>query len=156
MEVVHRNIRQQVRLVDDLLDLSRILHGKFMLRFETFDLREQVRVAMEAIEEAARVKSVRLASTLPGDPVAMVGDAARVQQVVSNLLENALKFTPAGGRVGVRLETRGTRAVIEADDSGEGVAESDLPLIFQPFRQGRQSTRRGGLGIGPDLRRPPT
>jgi signal transduction histidine kinase/CheY-like chemotaxis protein len=151
MEVVHRNIRQQVRLVDDLLDLSRILHGKFMLRFETFDLREQVRVAIEAIEEAARSKGVRLASTLPGDPVAMVGDAARVQQVVSNLLENALKFTPAGGRVGVRLETRDTRAVIEVDDSGEGIAESDLPIIFEPFRQGRQSTRRGGLGIGLDL-----
>jgi len=151
MEVVHRNIRQQVRLVDDLLDLSRILHGKFMLRFETFDLREQVRVAIEAIEEAARSKGVRLASTLPGDPVAMVGDAARVQQVVSNLLENALKFTPAGGRVGVRLETRDKRAVIEVDDSGEGIAESDLPIIFEPFRQGRQSTRRGGLGIGLDL-----
>jgi signal transduction histidine kinase/CheY-like chemotaxis protein len=151
MEVVHRNIRQQVRLVDDLLDLSRILHGKFMLRFETFDLREQVRVAMEAIEEGARGKGVRLASALPGDPVAMVGDAARVQQVVSNLLENALKFTPAGGRVGVRLETRDTRAVIEVDDSGEGIAESDLPIIFEPFRQGRQSTRRGGLGIGLDL-----
>jgi signal transduction histidine kinase len=151
MEVVHRNIRQQVRLVDDLLDLSRILHGKVMLRFETFDLREQVRVAMEALEEGARGKGVRLASTLPGDPVAMVGDAARVQQVVSNLLENALKFTPAGGRVGVRLETRDKRAVIEVDDSGEGIAESDLPIIFEPFRQGRQSTRRGGLGIGLDL-----
>jgi len=151
MEVVHRNIRQQVRLVDDLLDLSRILHGKFMLRFETFDLREQVRVALEAIEEAARSKGVRLASTLPGDPVAMVGDAARVQQVVGNLLENALKFTPTGGRVGVRLETRDTRAVIEVDDSGEGIAESDLSIIFEPFRQGRQSTRRGGLGIGLDL-----
>ena len=151
MEVVHRNIRQQVRLVDDLLDLSRILHGKFMLRFETFDLRAQVRVAMEALEEGARGKGVRLASTLPGDPVTMVGDAARVQQVVSNLLENALKFTPAGGRVGVRLETRDKRAMIEVDDSGEGIAESDLPIIFEPFRQGRQSTRRGGLGIGLDL-----
>jgi signal transduction histidine kinase/CheY-like chemotaxis protein len=151
MEVVHRNIRQQVRLVDDLLDLSRILHGKFMLRFETFDLREQVRVAVEALEEAARAKGVRLASTLPGEPVTMVGDAARVQQVVGNLLENALKFTPGGGRVGVRLETRDTRAVIEVDDSGEGIAEGDLPIIFEPFRQGRQSTRRGGLGIGLDL-----
>src|SRR5207247_1593589 len=64
---------------------------------------------------------------------------------------NALKFTPAGGRVGVRLESRETRAVIEVNDSGEGIAESDLPIIFEPFRQGRQSTRRGGLGIGLDL-----
>jgi signal transduction histidine kinase/CheY-like chemotaxis protein len=151
IEVVHRNIRQQVRLVDDLLDLSRILHGKFVLRFETFDLREQVRAAIEASEEAALLKRVRLDALLPEDPVPMWGDAARVQQVVSNLLTNAVKFTPAGGRVGLRLETRETRAVIEVEDSGEGIAEADLAIIFEPFRQGRQTTRRGGLGIGLDL-----
>jgi len=151
MEVVHRNIRQQVRLVDDLLDLSRILHGKFMLRFETFDLREQVRAAVEAFEEAAALKRVRLGATLPAEQVPMWGDAARVHQIVSNLLGNALKFTAAGGRVGVRLEARERRAVIEVDDSGEGIAEADLPIIFEPFRQGQQSTRRGGLGIGLDL-----
>src|SRR2546422_7642638 len=95
-----------------------------------------------------RSKGVRLGATLPDAPVPMWGDAARVQQVVSNLLTNALKFTPAGGRVGVRLESRETRAVIEVNDSGEGIAESDLPIIFEPFRQGRQSTRRGGLRIG--------
>jgi signal transduction histidine kinase len=151
MEVVHRNIRQQVRLVDDLLDLSRILHGKFMLRFETFDLREQVRAAVEAFEEPAALKRVRLATTLPDDTAPMWGDAARVQQIVSNLLANALKFTSAGGRIGVRLEVRERRAVIEVDDCGEGIAEADLPIIFEPFRQGQQSTRRGGLGIGLDL-----
>jgi len=151
MEVVHRNIRQQVRLVDDLLDLSRILHGKFMLRFETFDLREQVRAAVEAFEEPAVLKRVRLASTVPGEPVMMWGDAARVHQIVSNLLANALKFTAAAGRVGVRLETRERRAIIEVDDSGEGIAPADLAIIFEPFRQGQQATRRGGLGIGLDL-----
>jgi PAS domain S-box-containing protein len=151
MEVVHRNIRQQVRLVDDLLDLSRILHGKFMLRFETFDLREQVRAAVEAFEEPAVLKRVRLASTLPDVPVTMWGDAARVHQIVSNLLANALKFTASGGRVAVRLETRERRAVIEVDDSGEGIAPADLRIIFEPFRQGQQATRRGGLGIGLDL-----
>ena len=151
MEVVHRNIRQQVRLVDDLLDLSRILHGKFMLRFESFDLREQVHAAVEAVEEPAALKRVRLAATLPTEPMPMWGDAARVHQIVSNLLANALKFTPAGGRVGVRLEARERRAVIEVDDTGEGIAETDLPIIFEPFRQGQQSTRRGGLGIGLDL-----
>src|SRR5207245_5265753 len=113
--------------------------------------REQVRAPVEVVEEAATLKGVRLGATLPDEPVPMWGDAARVQQVVSNLLTNALKFTPAGGRVGVRLESRETRAVIEVNDSGEGIAESDLPIIFEPFRQGRQSTRRGGLGIGLDL-----
>src|SRR5437867_12188322 len=151
MEVIHRNIRQQVRLVDDLLDLSRILHGKFMLRFETFDLREQVRAAMEAFEEPASMKRVRLGATLPDGPLLMWGDSARMHQMVANLIANALKFTSAGGRVGVRLEARDRRAVIEVDDSGEGIAESDLPIIFEPFRQGQLSTRRGGLGIGLDL-----
>ena len=151
MEVVHRNIRQQVRLVDDLLDLSRILHGKFMLRFETFDLRDQVRGAVEAFEESAALKRVRLASTLPEAAVSMWGDPARVHQIVSNLIANALKFTAAGGRIGVRLEARERRAVIEVDDSGEGIAATDLSIIFEPFRQGQQSTRRGGLGIGLDL-----
>ena len=151
MEVVHRNIRQQVRLVDDLLDLSRILHGKFMLRFETFDLRDQVRGAVEAFEESAALKRVRLASTLPDAAVSMWGDPARVHQIVSNLIANALKFTAAGGRIGVRLEARERRAVIEVDDSGEGIAATDLSIIFEPFRQGQQSTRRGGLAIGLDL-----
>jgi PAS domain S-box-containing protein len=151
MEVVHRNIRQQVRLVDDLLDLSRILHGKFMLRFESFDLRDQVRGAVEAFEESAAVKRVRLAATLPDAAVSMWGDPARVHQIVSNLIANALKFTSAGGRVAVRLEARERRAVIEVDDSGEGIAPTDLSIIFEPFRQGQQSTRRGGLGIGLDL-----
>jgi PAS domain S-box-containing protein len=151
MEVVHRNIRQQVRLVDDLLDLSRILHGKFMLRFESFDLRDQVRGAVEAFEESAALKRVRLSATLPEAVVNMWGDPARVHQIVSNLIANALKFTSAGGRVGVRLEARERRAVIEVDDSGEGIAPTDLSIIFEPFRQGQQSTRRGGLGIGLDL-----
>ncbi len=151
MEVVHRNIRQQVRLVDDLLDLSRILHGKFILRFETFDLREQVRAAVEAFEEPAALKRVRLVATLPDEAVVMWGDAARLHQIVTNLLANALKFTASGGRIGVRLEARERRALIEVDDSGEGIAATDLRIIFEPFRQGRESTRRGGLGIGLDL-----
>ena len=121
MEVVHRNIRQQVR------------------------------AAVEAVEEPAALKRVRLGATLPAEPMPMWGDAARVHQIVSNLLANALKFTPTGGRIGVRLEARERRAVIEVDDTGEGIAEADLPIIFEPFRQGQQSTRRGGLGIGLDL-----
>jgi two-component system CheB/CheR fusion protein len=106
---------------------------------------------VETTEEAAILKRVRLDALLPDDPVRIWGDAARVHQVVSNLLTNAVKFTPAGGRVAVRLEARESRAVIEVDDTGEGIAETDLAIIFEPFRQGQQSTRRGGLGIGLDL-----
>ena len=151
VEAIHRNIRQQVRLVDDLLDLSRILHGKFALRLEAFDLRDQVRTAVEAFDEPAALKRIRLTSSLPPEPLPMWGDGARLQQVTSNLIANALKFTPAGGRVSVRLKAAGGRARLEIEDTGEGIACADLPVIFEAFRQGSQSRRRGGLGIGLDL-----
>ena len=151
LEAIHRNIRQQVRLVDDLLDLSRIVHGKFALRFESFDLRDQVRSAVETLEDSASLKRLRLTTSLPADPVPMWGDSARLHQVVTNLVSNALKFTPTAGRVAVRLSTNEGSAVLEVEDSGEGIASEDLPIIFEAFRQGTQSRRRGGLGIGLDL-----
>jgi len=140
-----------VRLVDDLLDLSRIVHGKLALRFEAFDLREQVRLAAEAFEEAASLKRVRISAELPRAPVPMWGDGERIHQIVTNLVSNALKFTPAGGRVDVQLRVGDAVATIEVADTGDGIAVADLPIIWEPFRQGRHSPRRGGLGIGLDL-----
>jgi signal transduction histidine kinase/ActR/RegA family two-component response regulator len=150
LEAIHRNIRQQVRLVDDLLDLSRIVQGKFTLRFEAVDLRDPVRSAIEAFEEAAELKRVTLSTTLPSAPLPLWGDSARLQQITGNLMSNALKFTPAGGRVSVRLSAEHEQAVLEIEDTGEGIAAEDLPVIFEAFRQGRE-TRVGGLGIGLDL-----
>jgi signal transduction histidine kinase/ActR/RegA family two-component response regulator len=150
LEAIHRNIRQQVRLVDDLLDLSRIVHGKFTLRFETLDLRDAVRTAVETYEEAAAVKRLRLGAELPAIPLPMWGDGARLQQITGNLISNALKFTPPGGRIAVRLTAEGEQAALEVEDTGEGIAPDDLPVIFEAFRQGSQ-TRAGGLGIGLDL-----
>lgn len=150
LEAIHRNIRQQVRLVDDLLDLSRIVHGKFTLRFETLDLRDPVRGAVETYEESAAVKRLRFTATLPPTPLPMWGDGARLQQVTGNLISNALKFTPPGGSIALRLAAEGDRAVLEIEDSGEGIAPEDLPVIFEAFRQGTQA-RAGGLGIGLDL-----
>ncbi len=147
---IHRNIRQQVRLVDDLLDLSRIVHGKFTLRFETLDLRDAVRAAVEAFEEAASAKRVRLSSALPPQPLQVWGDGARLQQIASNLVSNALKFTPEGGRVSVRLSARGPSVRLDVEDTGEGIAPADLPFIFDAFRQGAEP-RAGGLGLGLDL-----
>ena len=151
LEAIHRNIRQQVRLVDDLLDLSRIVHGKFSLRFESFDLRDQVRAAVESFEEGAAFKRVRLSATLPSQPMPMWGDGARVQQITTNLIANALKFTPSGGRVSVVLTFHDNSARLDIEDTGEGIVPEDLPVIFEAFRQGSQSSRRGGLGIGLDL-----
>jgi signal transduction histidine kinase/ActR/RegA family two-component response regulator len=150
LEAIHRNIRQQVRLVDDLLDLSRIVHGKFTLRFETLDLRDAVRTAVESYQEAAGLKRVRFTSALPAAPLPMWGDGARLQQVAGNLISNALKFTPPGGSITLRLTAEGDRAVLEVEDTGEGIAPDDLPVIFEVFRQGTQG-RAGGLGIGLDL-----
>ena len=151
LDAIRRNIRQQVRLVDDLLDLSRIVHGKFQLRFETFDLRAQVRTATEPFDEAAALRRVRLTLSLPPNPVPMWGDGARVQQIAANLIANAVKFTPPGGHIGVHLVTNEREALIEVEDTGDGIAPDDLPVIFEAFRQGGTSRRRGGLGIGLDL-----
>ncbi len=151
IDAIRRNIRQQVRLVDDLLDLSRIVHGKFALRFETFDLREHVREAAAPFEEAAALKRVHLAVTLPTAPVMMWGDGARIQQITSNLISNAVKFTSAGGHVSVHLVVGEHEALIEVEDDGEGLAAEDIAVIFEAFRQGTGSRRRGGLGIGLDL-----
>ena len=150
LEAIHRNIRQQVRLVDDLLDLSRIVHGKFTLRFETLDLRDAVRGAVEAFEDNASLKRVRMSSALPPGPVLVWGDGARLQQITANLVSNAIKFTPGGGRVSVRLSAHGDRARLDVEDTGEGIAAADLPHIFDAFRQGPEP-RAGGLGLGLDL-----
>ncbi|HEY3066415.1 MAG TPA: ATP-binding protein [Methylomirabilota bacterium] len=151
LDAIRRNVRHQVRLVDDLLDLSRITHGKLALRFESFDLREQVRAAAEPYEETAVLKRLRLTIDLPPRPMVMWGDGARIQQIASNLISNAVKFTPAGGHVAVRLLGNETGAMLEVEDTGEGIAPEDLAVIFEVFRQGSTSGRRGGLGIGLDL-----
>jgi PAS domain S-box-containing protein len=150
LEAIHRNIRQQVRLVDDLLDLSRIVHGKFTLRFETLDMRDPVRAAVEAFEETASLNRLRLAITLPSAPLVVWGDAARLQQITTNLVSNAVKFTPAGGVIAVRLDARGEHAVLEVEDTGEGISRDDLGRIFEAFHQVSES-RAGGLGLGLDL-----
>ena len=151
LDAIRRNVRHQVRLVDDLLDLSRITHGKFALRFESFDLREQVRAAAEPYEETAALKRIRLTIDLPPRPMVMWGDGARIQQIASNLISNAVKFTPAAGHIAVRLVGNETEAMLEVEDTGEGIAPEDLAVIFEVFRQGSTSGRRGGLGIGLDL-----
>lgn len=151
LDAIRRNVRQQVRIVDDLLDLSRIMHGKFTLRLESFDLREQVRAAAEPFVETAALKRVRLRIDLPAGPMLMWGDGARVQQIATNLISNAVKFTPAGGSIVVRLIDGEAEWIIEVEDSGEGIDPEELPIIFQVFRQAGRGGRRGGLGIGLDL-----
>jgi PAS domain S-box-containing protein len=148
--VIERNALAQTRLIEDLLDLSGILNGKVRLDLMPVDVAGVVRRAVESAEPVAETKAIALdvrLETLPG-PVA--GNAARLQQVVWNLLSNAIKFTPRGGRVEVRLRPAGTNVELSVSDTGVGIAEHFLPLVFDRFSQRDGSTTRshGGLGLG--------
>ncbi len=149
LSALERNVRTQARLIEDLLDVSRIVAGKLRLARERVDLASVVESALESARAAAAEKGLGLEpATLPGCEV--VGDPVRLQQVVSNLLTNAVKFTPAGGRVRVTLERDDGTARIVVADTGRGIAPEFLPHVFDRFRQAERTTvhARGGLGLG--------
>jgi PAS domain S-box-containing protein len=150
LQAIHRNAKAQVQLIDDLLDLSRIVSGKMRLDVRTIDLVPVLEGAVEAIRPAAEARQIRLQRVL--DPMAgpVVGDADRLRQVVWNLLSNAVKFTPRGGRVEVRLERVNSHVEIVVADSGVGISPEFLPHVFDRFRQFDSSASRshGGLGLG--------
>jgi signal transduction histidine kinase/ActR/RegA family two-component response regulator len=147
--VIERNARAQVKLIEDILDVSRIISGKLRLELRPIDLDGVVRAAVEVIRPAADTKGVTLQ---PGGDMGatVLGDPDRLQQVLWNLLSNAVKFTPAGGQVQIDVE-RGARSVrVMVVDSGKGIDASFLPHVFERFRQADSSTtrRHGGLGLG--------
>ncbi|HEU4620156.1 MAG TPA: PAS domain S-box protein [Gammaproteobacteria bacterium] len=149
VDVIARNTRIQAQLISDLLDMSRILSGKLRLSIEKVDLPEVIGNALEAVQQAAKNNGITVdAEISPTPPIA--GDPARLQQVVWNLLWNAVKFTPEGGNVHVRLRSVGPDAEITIKDTGIGIRPDVLPQIFERFQQGNPAiTRRfGGLGLG--------
>jgi signal transduction histidine kinase/ActR/RegA family two-component response regulator len=150
LETIERNIALEVRLVDDLVDISRITSGKLSLAIETISLASVVHAAVEGARSAAEAQGIRLDLVFDDLEVQVQGDAARLQQVMSNLLSNAIKFTPKGGRVDVRLSRAGLEAKITVRDTGIGISPKLLPEIFERFRQLDTSPARryGGLGLG--------
>jgi signal transduction histidine kinase/CheY-like chemotaxis protein len=150
LEVIERNAAAQVKLIEDLLDVSRIISGKMRLDVRPVDVVTSVENAIESVRHAAEARAIRLETVLDPRAGPVFGDPDRLRQVVWNLLSNAIKFTPRGGRVQVRLERTGSRAAIVVADSGMGITPELLPHIFERFRQGDStSTRRhGGLGLG--------
>ena len=150
LETVVRNAKLQAQLIDDLLDVSRIISGKMRLDVQPTDLAAVIDAAVEAIRPAAEAKQIQLRRVL--DPFAgpVTGDPARLQQVVWNLLSNAVKFTPKGGQAEVRLERVNSHVEILVADTGAGIAPDFLPHVFDRFRQLDASTtrRHGGLGLG--------
>jgi PAS domain S-box-containing protein len=154
LEVIERNTLVQVRLIEDILDVSRIVSGKLRLRSESVHLAEVVQAAADAVRPTAAAAGVALhveVETAPrGNPLTTMGDPQRLQQVIVNLLSNGVKFTGAGGRVDLTLRRVNERAEIAVRDTGAGIDEALLPFVFDRFRQGDSSTARvhGGLGLG--------
>ena len=150
VETIYRNAKSQAQLVADLLDVSRIISGKLRLDVRPVDLLSIVNAAIDSIRPAADAKSIRLQTIL--DPAAgpISGDADRLQQIVWNLLTNAVKFTPKGGRVQVKVQRVDSHVEIVVTDSGVGISKEFLPYVFDRFRQADASTTRihGGLGLG--------
>lgn len=152
--IVRRQVAQLTRLVEDLLDVSRIGQASFALRRVPVDLASVMHHAIELSEPLLTDAGVSFSATLPQTPVYAAADAARLAQVVGNVLNNAAKFTPRGGSVSLVLARDGAEALIRIRDTGIGIAASQLPRVFDMFMQGQASTeRREGLGIGLTLAR---
>jgi PAS domain S-box-containing protein len=149
LDAVERQVRHQTRLVDDLLDVSRITRGKIVLRPERLDLARLLRESVQDHRRALEAASLHLALVLPEQSVWVNGDATRLAQVVSNLLQNAAKFTDPGGRVTVRLEVE-DQAVITVRDTGIGITPEMVSHLFEPLTQADRTLdrSRGGLGLG--------
>jgi len=150
LEAIERNTRQQANLIEDLLDVSRIISGKMVLEPTLVDLASVVEGALESARPAVEAKGLRIDARIDPHMDPVPGDAGRLQQVVGNLVSNAVKFTPKGGRIEVRVEGDGAGVRIQVRDTGKGIEAAFLPHIFERFRQGDSSTTRaeGGLGLG--------
>jgi PAS domain S-box-containing protein len=150
LEVIDRNTRVQVQLIDDLLDMSRIIAGKVRLNVQAVDLDDVVRAAIASVRHAADAKNIRIQALLDplSDPIR--GDPARLQQCFWNILSNAIKFTPKNGKIQVHLHRVDSRVEVSVADNGVGIKPDFLPHIFERFRQADSSTTRShsGLGLG--------
>ncbi len=148
LAAIVRGAAAQVRLIEDLLDVSRMVAGNLRLDLRLVDLRHVIEAALETILPAAAAKAIAIEADLDGTPATVLGAADRLQQVLWNLLMNAVKFTPRDGRAHVRLRRSETAAEIIVSDSGEGIAADVLPYIFDRFRQEDSSATRAHAGLG--------
>jgi PAS domain S-box-containing protein len=148
LETIERNTLWQAKLIDDLLDVSRIISGKMQLERQPVEVGAVVGAAMEALRRDAEAKGVALDIVLEPGAAVVNGDPVRLAQVVANLVSNAIKFTPAGGRVTVELSRSDNQVVIRVRDTGAGIEAGLLPHVFDRFRQGQHGRGAGGLGLG--------
>jgi len=150
LEAIERNARVQAQLIDDLLDVSRIVSGKLNLDVRPLEMSAVMQAAINVVRPAANAKSIRLNYWAQPGLGVISADSARLQQIIWNLLSNAVKFTPRGGRIDVRVFEEGSYAKVTVKDSGQGIDAEFLPSVFDRFRQADSSTTRsfGGLGLG--------
>lgn len=150
VETIDRNAKSQAQLIEDILDVSRMITGKLRLNNEPVDIASVINAAIDSVQLAIDSRDLHLEVTLDPSARHTVGDASRLQQIVWNLLANAIKFTPSGGRIEVKVERADGNLQLRVSDSGQGIAASFLPFIFDRFRQGDGTTTRqyGGLGLG--------
>ena len=150
LETIERNARFQARIIEDILDVSRIVTGKLRLAVHPVELAPVIETALESVRPAAEAKNIRLEARLAAAPAVVLGDPDRLQQVAWNLLSNAIKFTPEGGAVETGLEVTGSVVRLTVQDTGNGIPPEFLPYVFDRFRQGDSSTARkhSGLGLG--------
>lgn len=150
LETIERNAKLQAQLIEDILDISRILQGKLSLDISEVNLTTTVKAAIDTVHLAATAKSIDIQVELDSEIGLIAGDPRRLQQVIWNLLSNAVKFTPENGRITIRLEQYDNNAQIQVVDTGKGIRTDFLPYVFDYFRQEDSSTTRnfGGLGLG--------
>jgi signal transduction histidine kinase len=150
LETIERNARLQTQLIEDLLDISRLLRGKLLLQRQATEIKPIVEAAIQTLQPEAEANAIQLSAHLKAADSQVLGDRDRLQQIIENLLSNALKFTPAGGRVEICLEQQPEAVNIQVSDTGQGIRADMLPHVFDYFRQADSSDTReyGGLGLG--------
>lgn len=150
LDTIDRNVKAQAQLIEDLLDISRIVSGKMRIETKPLNLADTIRSAVDSIMPAAEAKNIRLQMVIDAATGSVIGDSDRLQQVIWNLLANAVKFTPFGGRVWIEMERTETDTAITVRDNGIGINPEFLPYIFDRFSQQDTSSTRsyGGLGMG--------
>jgi signal transduction histidine kinase len=150
VDAIERSAVTQTKFVEDLLDITRIVNGTIRLTMRSFVLNELTRMAYENIRPVAEAKSIVIEFSAPAEEIVVHGDSERLQQVVNNLLTNAVKFTPEGGTIKLTLAKVDGNARVSVADSGQGIAPEFLPRVFERYKQANNSTtnRKGGLGLG--------
>jgi len=150
IETIKRNAKAQAQIIDDILDVSRIITGHLYLELQPIELAPVLESAINVVRPTAEAKGIQIEVQFEQEPTAVSGDPNRLQQVFWNLLSNAVKFTPAGGKVTVRLRQVDSKVEIEVTDTGQGITAEFLPFVFDRFRQADSTSTRqhGGLGLG--------